>query len=499
MKKIISGLAASLLFCFYATDVAGIELPAIIADHVVLKQRSEVPLWGTETPGRKVTVKTGWDNRAYETVADARGNWKVSVTTPSAGGPYRLTFSGSNSVEIDDVLIGEVWIGCGQSNMAFRMRQDARKNTFLPAADNRKIRLFTPKRILSHEEKRTFPAGTAWEVCSPEAAKEFSAMAYYFALELQEKLDVPVGIINASWGGVGVECWMPASAAAGDPLLEACVARWAEWKENLPADSLAYMQAMESYGKTKKNKPRLPQSMYMNRRPWKEPFVLYNGMVSPCVPYALSGMIWYQGTSNVSWAGEYERQLNALIKSWREVFCYPEMPVIVGQITAYDYGSCQENACLLREAQLNQRKMDNTFVFCSMDAGDLKDIHPADKQPYGLRFAGLALNKVYGKANIPCMCPSLRAVKAVEGRLEVDFEDAKMLHVKGKSINDLLIAGSDGTFYPADAKIDRNRLILSHPDIPQPRQIRYLYSSDAVANLYSESGLPVFPFSAKVE
>ncbi|TCC98202.1 sialate O-acetylesterase [Pedobacter psychroterrae] len=494
--KKISLFISLLNFSVVLSGYAQVVLPDIISSHMVLKQKSAVPLWGMEQPGRKISILTGWDKKNYQTVADAGGNWKVMVNTPAAGGPYDLTIIGKDSVKLTDVLLGEVWISSGQSNMAFRLRQDSQWNTTQLQVDHPQIRLFKPKRAISRKEMHSYSAKESkWEISTAESLGEFSAMTYYFAVELQKKLKVPVGIINVSWGGVSIESWLPGSTLSEDPVLQNSVARWKQWTAAYEADSIKYTKAVQEYAKTKKgSKPKVPQSMYMMRRPHRQHGVLYNGMTATVTPFALSGMLWYQGTSSVAWAEEYELQLTALITSWRGAFDQPNLPVIVGQLTAFTYED-EAKAYQLRDAQLRQSLLNNVYVVCNMDLGNLDDVHPTNKQPYGLRFAGMALNQVYGKKNIAAFCPAFKYIKARGNRFFIGFDHAKGLHIKDGPMEEVYIAGADGKFVQAEAKIVKSELEVFHPSISQPKHVRYLYRNTIQVQLYNGDNLPAFPFS----
>jgi len=491
-----------ILFTFSAalSGYTQVVLPDIISSHMVLKQKSTVPLWGMEQPGQKISVLTGWDKKNYETVADASGHWKVIVYTPAAGGPYDLTIIGKDSVKLTDVLLGEVWISSGQSNMAFRLRQDSQWRATQLQADHPQIRLFKPARAIAQQEADSYSAKESkWEISSPESAGEFSAMTYYFAVELQKKLQVPVGIINVSWGGVSIESWLPGSALSADPVLQNSVARWKQWTAAYEADSIKYGSAVREYAKTKKgSKPKLPQSMYMMRRPHRQHSVLYNGMTAPLTPFALSGLLWYQGTSSVAWAEEYELQLNALINSWRKAFDDPNLPVIVGQLTAFTYED-EAKAYQLRDAQLRQSRLKHVDVVCNMDLGDLDDVHPTNKEPYGLRFAGMALNQVYGWKNIAAFCPTFKYIRAEGNQLFIGFDHAEGLQIKEGPMEEVYIAGADGKFLRAEAKIVKSELQVHHPTISQPKHVRYLYRNTIRVQLYNGNNLPAFPFSVSYE
>ncbi len=495
MRKII--FVIIILFCA-AIVRADIQLPAIIADHMVLKQNSEVALWGTENPGTKLVITVTWDNKTYETVADKQGKWISWINTPSAGGPYTICFTGNNQVTVNNVLIGEVWLSSGQSNMQFEMSKDTQAKTMLPKAKNSHIRLFKVGRQKSETEVDHFAEGTVWEICSPESAANFSAMSYYFALDLHKQLDVPVGIINASWGGTPIESWISTTAIMSDPLLQNVVKRWDVWEKDYEQDNADYARDLEKFRRGELIvRPKKPQSVLMLERDFRKYGVLYNGMIAPCTPYTLSGVLWYHGTSNVGLAREYQHQLASLTRTWRSAFNNEELPVIIGQLTAYK-GYDLLNGYTLRMAQLNQNKTLSNYVFCTMDIGLLNDLHPPHKQPYGQRFAAMALNKVYGKKDIASMCPQMKDVKIENSTLEISFYDSEGLYIGGEKLEDIFIAGEDGKFFPAVAEVRDDTLIVSHPDISKPKIARYLFNNTDKANLFNAAGLPVFPFVGEI-
>lgn len=496
MRKIV--LCALALLCVGIVK-ADIELPAIIGDHMVLKQKSKVTLWGKEKANTPVSVTASWDNKTYTTMADADGKWRVEVKTPGAGGPYTIVFEGNNRVVVNDVLLGEVWLSSGQSNMEWTMKKDTQSETMLPKATNPNIRLFKVQKQKTREAVDSFREGTSWAVCSPEAALEFSAMTYYFAMDLQEKLHVPVGVINASWGGSPIEAWIPTTSIMGDSLLLKSVHRWNQWQRNHKKESAKYERETTDYksGKTKV-KPKEPSSVYMMKRKHRQPGVLFNGMIAPCTSYALSGFLWYQGTSNVGLAHEYEHQMSTLISDWRKAFHNDKLPVIIGQLTAYK-GYAPEKGYMLRMAQLDQNKKPNVYVFSTMDLGTLEDVHPPHKQPYGQRFSSMALNKVYGQKKVACMCPQVKGVKAEKSGLVITFSDGEGLHVKGNALEDIFIAGEDGKYLPAETAIKGNKLIVSHPDIVAPKKARYLFNNTEGANLYNKADFPAFPFVVELK
>lgn len=396
---------AIFLLLFVTSLNAQIRLPGIISDNMVLKQKSNIPLWGWEKPNKTVIINTSWDNKKYTINTTSDGEWKTYIKTPSAGGPYTITIDGTNSISLKNILIGEVWLSSGQSNMEWTLRRDKDVNTAYETVDNPNIRLFKVPRQVSNIPQKKFGGNVSWEICNQNSAANFSAMTYYFAANLYEKLKVPIGVINASWGGTGIEAWISDEVIFSDTILQKPANRWQHWLTTYTSDSLKYEQEkmawkQDSIGGIKRTRPKEPQSLISINRPHRKHGVLYNGMIAPCIPYALTGILWYQGTSNVNWADEYEYQLSSLVGSWRKAWNSDNLYALIGQLTAYDYTS-PDNASILRQAQLNQRKLNNTYVFCSIDLGEAKEIHPPAKAHYGERFAFLALNKVYGIKNIP--------------------------------------------------------------------------------------------------
>lgn len=488
-----------LILFFVAPINAQIRLPGIISDNMVLKQKSNVPLWGWEKPETTVVISTSWDSKKYTVNTTSDGEWKTYIKTPSAGGPYTITIDGTNSISLKNVLIGEVWLSSGQSNMEWTLRRDKDVNTAYGTGDNPNIRLFKVPRQVSDTSQKEFGDNVSWMVCNKESAANFSAMTYYFATHLYEKLKIPIGIINASWGGTGIEAWISDDVIFSDSILEKPAKRWQQWLKEYKSDSLKYEQEKNAWKKDstdgiKRSRPKEPQSLISINRPHRKHGVLYNGMIAPCVPYALTGILWYQGTSNVNWADEYEYQLSSLIGSWRKAWNSNKLYALVGQLTAYDYAT-PDNASILRQAQLNQRKLKNTYIFCSIDLGEAKEIHPPAKKHYGERFAFLALNKVYGVKNIPFTSPILKKVKREGSSLIISFDYGDGLKIKGEKLNDIFVSEDGSNFVPAKAYIKDNKLIVYQDGIKQPFAVRYAWNNTVNANLYNGNNLPAFPFN----
>ena len=256
-------LTTIILLCTL-TAKAAIQLPSVIGDHMVLKQNSVVALWGTEIPGTKLTIFVSWDSKTYETIVNEKGKWISWINTPSAGGPYTICLSGKNQVTISDVLIGEVWLSSGQSNMELIMSKDSEAETMIKQANNSSIRLFKVGRQKSDTTVDHFAEGTVWKVCDSESVADFSAMSYYFALDLYTHLGVPVGIINASWGGTPIESWIPTITIMSDTLLQNVVERWDIWEKDYSRDYADYSKKLEMFKQGEvKIRPKKPESVRM--------------------------------------------------------------------------------------------------------------------------------------------------------------------------------------------------------------------------------------------
>jgi len=494
-----------LIFCgmlFFSTvPLIAITLPDIIANGMVLKQKSEVVLWGWDEPDRNITINTGWNNKKYYVQTDKNGEWKVYVKTPKAGGPYNIEINGSNTVNLTDILIGEVWLTSGQSNMGWAFYEEKDGLEYIKNIDNRNIRFFNVPRDIREKDNKQFGKPTEWKVSNVQTLKNFSAMSYYFALQLQKELNVPVGIICAAWAGTSIESWISYDLQNSDPLLKKAINRWDGWKANQKQDSIKYEAALLAWEKDSlngivKDKVKMPKSVYMIKRKHYEPGSIYNGMISPCLPYSISGLIWYQGENSIEWADEYEYQLSKFIDGWRDSWNI-NFPVLVGQLTNFNYPSPQR-AAVLRDAQLEADKKKDTYVICTIDIGDNNDVHPVDKKPFGKRFSDIALNKVYGLKQFPASYPTVNKWERKDNQIIVSFNNAKGLHTKAGELNDILIWGEDGKKLPAQVSIKGNKLIISNNNIDKPVGTSYAVDEDVNANLYNQLNLPAFPFTIKI-
>ncbi|MDX9883251.1 MAG: sialate O-acetylesterase [Prolixibacteraceae bacterium] len=465
MKK-MNFLQAGLIVVFVLFSVmsrAEIKLPAIFGDHMVLQQQTDAAIWGKATAGKTVRVNTSWDKKSYATQADQQGNWKVKVKTPKAGGPYEITISDGSSLKLNDVLIGEVWVCSGQSNMAMTMKGYRNQpitgsNETIATSANPNIRMITVKLDKSLEPKDDF-AGE-WKECLPENVVHFSATAYYFGKMIQQVLDVPVGLINSSWGGTRIEPWI---------------------SEN---------------GIKKYNWVSLPDKEKEGDFSQQTPTVLFNAMIHPFVGYALRGGIWYQGESNRNEPDQYQKLMPGLAENWRAEWGIGDFPFYYVQIAPYDYGTSGLNSAYLREAQLKAANSISNFgMACIMDSGERNCIHPANKKAAGDRLAYLALAKTYGKSGFAYSGPVLKEMTIEGSLIKLTFDFAENgLTSYGKELENFEIAGENKRFCPAKASITNKGITLFSSLVEKPVAVRYAFKDFVVGDLFNTEGLPASSF-----
>jgi sialate O-acetylesterase len=449
---------------------AEVKLPAIFADGMVMQQQTKANLWGTATPSRRVTVVGSWDNRSYTATADKQGSWKLSIATPAAGGPYTLTFNDGTKKTLHNILVGELWLCSGQSNMEMPMKgyknqPVAHANMDILRSTNPQIRLFTVKHnaIITPQNDVT---GT-WSEAKPETVRGFSATAYYFGRLLNEILKVPVGLVVSSWGGSSCEAWMRA-----------------DWLRAFPDAKIPQSQAE------------------IQREPNRIPVGLYNGMIHPLIGMTMRGVIWYQGESNYDRANTYADMFAAMIKGWRAEWNEGDFPFYYCQIAPYDYslitakGKPVINSAYLREAQAKvELSLPNTGMAVLLDAGLEKGIHPLKKRVAGERLALLALTKTYGIKGVVGESPYYKGMTVKNDTVTVAFERAGMwINGNGSfESKNFEVAGADRVFYPAKAWISRSKVLVKSEQVPHPVAVRYAFKNYVVGDLFCE-GLPVGSF-----
>ena len=466
-KKLLLGIAWAWLICLSAN--AEVKLPAFFSDGMVMQQQTRANLWGTATPNASVKITTSWDKQTYKITADAKGAWKLALSTPSAGGPYTITFDDGKLTEIRDILMGELWLCSGQSNMempmkGFKNQPVENSNTDVMNSRNPQLRLFTVKRASSFTPK-TDVVGT-WQEAVPATVREFSATAYYFGRMIQQQLNIPVGLIVASWGGSACEAWMHP-----------------DWLKAFP-------------------EAKIPQSEADIKSKNRTPTVLYNGMLHPLIGLAMRGVIWYQGEDNYNRASTYADMFSALIRGWREEWQQGEFPFYYCQIAPYDYGIITEpgknviNSAYLREQQaMVEHRVGNSGMAVLLDAGMKTGIHPGKKRVAGERLGRLALVKTYGMKGVTAESPYYAGMEVKNDTVIVSFDRAPMwINCKDRfeSYN-FQVAGKDRVFYPAKAWIQRSKMLVKSERVPHPVAVRYGFENYVEGDLFGED-LPVSSF-----
>ncbi len=488
MKKILTIFLAALAACCQlsygqsqAITNGSLGLPAVIGSGMVLQQGQRVPIWGWAEPGQGVTVK--FAGQVLKTTADGTGKWMVYLKPLKASDkPAEMEISSGDAITLTNILVGEVWLASGQSNMEKPLvKQQGQKPCFnaeqdIAQAEYPHIRLFkVEKGKMSPTPLPDVPKFFNWRECSSNSLSEtsFSAAAYYFAREIHTNLHVPVGIIESSWGGTRIEPWTPPDGFFS-------VAKLAEFAQ-----------------------PQTGENEITKTQPMR----IYNSMIHPLVPYGIRGALWYQGESNCM--GEtnrlvYAEKMEALIKGWRQVWNQGDFPFYYVQLAPYAYSSRKGNPVtppdalpLTWEAQFKALRVPNTGIAPSTDlTDDLKDIHPRNKLDVGRRLAFLALNKTYDFKNVVCSGPVYKSMKVRLGKVYVSFAgvDGGLVTKDGKVPGNFEVLAADGNYLPAHAVIEGETVVVWNPTVAYPTVVRFAWDEAAQPNLFNKAGLPAYPF-----
>ena len=495
-------LVSAILTCSAAGAAsAGISLAPVFSDHAVLQRDKPVPVWGRAGAGEKISVS--FREQTVNTTAGADGRWIVYLAPLAASSePADLVVAGKETVAVRDVLVGEVWLASGQSNMEWSVSDLNEAEKKIAAVDLPLVRHLKIERSVAAAPADTVKT-SGWQPATPQNVGGFSAVAYFFARDLQRKLGVPVGIVHSSWGGTAIESWMSDASRQSTSLAAAIEARWqkamTEWPPErvarYPAEMAAWQKADEHARATKTK----------NTLPWPQPPAtpdsqlrpggLFNGMIAPLQPGALRGVIWYQGESNVGRAGEYAELFKAMIRSWRANWGDAGLPFYFVQLPNFADGKPGGRQwALLREAQAKAFELPATGMAVAIDAGEAEVLHPTHKMEIARRLALIAKAQVYGSQDDfsgPVFASATREGPA----LRVRFMHAGTgLVAHDKPVQSLELAGADKIFRAATAKIERDTLVVSSPKVKEPVAVRYAWSNAPVANLYNGAGLPAAPF-----
>lgn len=499
MKRLTSWTLAVLVWIAAAAVAqADVRLPAVIGDHMVLQQDKPLPIWGWADPGEQVTVTLGTSKASAE--ADQRGAWRVTMAPVEASDkPVEMTVAGKNTITVTDILIGEVWVGSGQSNMQWSVQASNDAEKEIAAADHPGIRLFLVPLVPSGSPASDVNA--RWVVCTPETISSFSAVLYYFGRTLHSELKQPVGLIATSWGGTRIEPWIPPAGYASQPELKQALADvenlkrgYSESLETKIDDVESWVQAARA---AKAAGTPIPAPPVIPNHPLNSngaPTGLYNGMVHALVPLAIRGAIWYQGESNVGMGMQYHVLMKALIGGWRKVWGQDDFPFLFVQLAPYGYGGDTTRLPEIWEAQTATLSVPNTGMAVIHDIGNTGNIHPTNKQEVGRRLALWPLAKTYGQGDLEYSGPMIESIEFV-----IDAE-IKFKHAQGLTSSDrkplswFTIAGKDKKFYPAEASIAGDRVIVRSSKVPQPVAVRFAWHQLAEPNLINAAGLPASPF-----
>jgi len=440
------------------TMMANVSLPNIFGDNMVLQRNSEVKIWGWGNPKEEIKLVSSWNNQEYKVTANNQAQWELKIKTPEAGGPFTISIKGYNEVVLKNILIGEVWVCSGQSNMEMSASwgidngEEEAKN-----ATNPNIRFFTVPKLTAITPQNNLLGN--WTESTPETMKNFSAVGYFFAKRLREDLkNVPIGLISSNWGGTPAEIWMPEEVVQNDAVLL-------------------------------ENAKKLNEQEYGPRQPGRA----YNAMIYPFVGFKIAGTLWYQGESNVG-SEVYDKTLSALITSWRKVW-QEDFPFYFVQIAPYKTGSNNFSNVTVRNSQRKVLKQVNTTgMVVISDVSDTIDIHPKDKKSVGIRLANLALANTY-KKNIGLVNgPLFKDVKIEKNKAIVSFNDADGLYFKNKTSNQFEVAGVDGIYYSAEASIKNNQVILTSKKVTSPAKVRFAWGNTIQSDLFNKVNLPASCF-----
>ncbi|MBI5820863.1 MAG: sialate O-acetylesterase [Verrucomicrobia bacterium] len=496
----ISLLAAALLVPALHADV---RLPAIFSDHLVFQRDASVAVWGWAEPGEEVAVEFAGQKKTAK--ADAKGKWMVKLDPMPASTEARtLTVRSqatNHELRVTDILVGEVWLGSGQSNMAMTVQSSNNFEQEKAAANFPQVRMFTVDR--NPQRTPQSDCKGSWKLTTPENVGPFSAAAYFFGRELHQKLGVPVGLINSSYGGTDIAAWTSEDVQMKVPELKAAFENWARNDAAyVPEKAMAVYEKQLAAWKEKTKKaraagekpPRAPQKPVQPRLSQNHPANLYNGMIAPILPYGIRGAIWYQGEHNANPVGGllYAKQLPLLIKDWRTRWGY-EFPFAWAQLPNFNRPG--DGWMLVRESMLKSLSVPKTGMAIIIDIGDPQDIHPKNKQDVGKRLALWALGTVYGEkvSAVSGPLPAGHKIRGSEIVLSFTHTNGGLV-AKGGALKCFVIAGADKQWKPATARIEGDKVIVSSPDVPKPVAARYAWLDNPDCNLFNGAGLPASPF-----
>ncbi|HVX14334.1 MAG TPA: sialate O-acetylesterase [Pirellulales bacterium] len=496
-----AGLAvAATILLFTRPARADVKLPAIIGSHMVLESGMPLTIWGWADAGEDVVVSIAEIKASAK--ADENGDWLVKLPPiPATSDPLEMTVSGKNTIKLTDVLVGEVWLGSGQSNMQWSVSASNNPAEEIAAADNPQIRLFLVPLVAAGKPAKDVDA--SWTVCSPQTVAPFSAVCYYFGRELHKALNVPVGMVASSWGGTRIEPWIPpvgydeVPELAGElQQIESQRAGYQAGLKSKLAEMKAWLEAAQKAadaGQPIPDAPAIPANPFNSSGGFTG---LYNGMIHPLAPFTIRGALWYQGEANVGQGMHYRDLMRGLIRGWRSVWGQGDFPFLFVQLAPYRYGGHPQALPELWEAQAATLNVPNVGMAVTTDISDINDIHPRNKQEVGRRLALWALARFYSQNELVYSGPLYESMTVEGGRIRVKFRHAAGgLAVRGdKPLSWFSIAAADKKFVPAQATIDGETVVVEAAEVGTPVAVRFGWHQTAEPNLMNKSGLPASPF-----
>ena len=459
------------LFLTYQLPLmAAVRLPSILGENMVVQRDQPLPIWGWDEAGTEVTVKFAGNEATAKAAED--GKWTVRLPATDKIGPHRLTVVGTSQVELNGILVGEVWLCSGQSNMEWLVKRSKDAAKEIADARHAQIRHIKIPHNATQDVQNDVPS-EGWQVCSPDTVGDFTAVGFFFGRHLHGELNVPVGLIGSNWGGTRIEPWTPPAGFQQVPGLRYIADHLENYPEKLDNGQVNHQSAL----------------------------ALYNGMIHPLIPFAIRGVIWYQGESNRGEGMVYHDKMKALIHGWRHVWNNANLPFYFVQLAPFRYDGNVESLPEIWEAQAETLAVPGTGMAVTMDIGDPADIHPANKQDVGKRLALWALAKTYGRNDTVYSGPIYKSHRIVADRVHVQFDHVGggLVSRDGQPLTHFEVAGDNGVFMPANAKIEGDEVIVFADAVDRPSAIRFAWHQEAEPNLSNKEGLPSAAFRASAE